>query len=259
MATTRVVITGANGAVGTMLLERLADRYEIVALGRTAGEGPNGIAIAEADIRSLDALLPHMEGVDTVVHLAGDASPDATWESVLELNIVGMRNVLEAARQAGVRRVVFASSNHAMGMYDRDGEWPVYNHQLPRPDSLYGVSKAFGETLGRFYHDEHGLEFIGLRIGWATPDPGEVDDDLLRAMWLSPDDTAQVIRCAIDAPVGVGIYYAISDNPNRRWDLTNTMLELGYRPRDNWEDVLGEQERVVEGGRPADPDWPNGS
>jgi NAD+ dependent glucose-6-phosphate dehydrogenase len=257
MAKKRVVITGASGMVGTMLLERLADRYEIVALGRSAGQGPKGISIAAADIRSLEALIPHMDGIDTVVHLAGDPATDASWESVLDLNIIGMRNVLEAARQQGVRRVVFASSNHAMGMYDRDGEWPVYNHQLPRPDSLYGVSKVFGETIGRFYHDEYGLEFIALRIGWATDDVGSVDDDLLRAMWLSPDDTAQVVERAIEAPVAFGIYYAISDNPNRRWDLTNTMLELGYRPADTWEDELGKRERVVEGGKPADPEWPD--
>jgi NAD+ dependent glucose-6-phosphate dehydrogenase len=84
-----------------------------------------------------------------------------------------------------------------------------------------------------------------------------VDDDLLRAMWLSPDDTAQVVERAIEAPVAFGIYYAISDHPNRRWDLTNTMLELGYRPADTWEDELGTRERVVEGGKPADPEWPD--
>lgn len=257
MVKKRVAITGAGGGVGTMLLERLADRYEIVALDVEPGDSPNGIRIHDADIRSLDELLPHMDGADAIVHLAGDPSPDGTWASVYELNILGTRNVLEAARQAGIPRVVFASSNHAMGMYDRNGEWPVYNHQLPRPDSLYGVSKVFGETIGRFYHDEHGLEFIALRIGWSTTDIESEGDDLLRAMWLSPDDTAQVVWRAIEAPVGFGIYYAISDNPNRRWDLTNTMLELGYRPQDNWEDVLGEREHIVEGGKPADPDWPN--
>lgn len=257
MAKKRVLITGAGGTVGTMLLERLAGRYDIVAVDVEAGEGPGGIPIMEADIRSLDDLLTHMDGVDSIVHLAGDPSPQATWESVYETNILGTRNVFEAARQKGVRRVVFASSNHAMGMYDRDGEWPVYNYQLPRPDSLYGVSKVFGETIGRFYHDEYGLEFIALRIGWATADVGSVDDDLLRAMWLSPDDAAQIVERSIEAPVTFGIYYAISDNPNRRWDVTNTMLELGYRPKDNWEDVLGEREQVVEGGKSADPDWPD--
>lgn len=258
MAKRRIMITGASGTVGSMLLERLAGHYDIVAVDVEAGTGLNDIAIQAADIRAIDELVPLMDGVDTVVHLAGDASPQATWESVSELNITGTRNVLEAARQQGVRRVVFASSNHAMGMYDRDGEWPVYNHQLPRPDSLYGVSKVFGETIGRYYHDEYGLEFIALRIGWATADVGAEDDELLRAMWLSPDDTAQVVQCAIEADVQFGIYYAISDNPNRRWDMTNTMLELGYRPKDSIDDVRKEH-NVVEGGKDTPDDWPEGS
>jgi NAD+ dependent glucose-6-phosphate dehydrogenase len=258
-AKTRVLITGASGNIGKMLTSRFADRYDLVLLGTRDATTEEGLPVHGADVRDLDALVPHMGGVDTVVHLAGDASPQATWESVSEVNILGTRNVLEAARLAGVRRVVFASSNHAMGMYDRDGQWPVYTHQLPRPDSLYGVSKVFGETIGRFYHDEYGLEFIALRIGWSTKDVGNIDDDVLHAMWLSPDDTARVIRCAIEAKVPFGIYYAISDNPNRRWDLTNTMLELGYRPQDSWEDALGLTEEVVEGGRPADPNWPNPS
>ena len=253
----RVLITGASGNIGKMLTARFADLYELVLLDAEETTTDEGIPVNRADIRDFGQVRPLVDGVDTVVHLAGDASPQATWESVYELNILGTRNVLEAARDAGVRRVVFASSNHAMGMYDREGAWPVYNHQLPRPDSLYGVSKVFGETLGRFYHDEHGLEFIALRIGWSTEEISERDEDLLHAMWLSPDDTGQVVERAIEADVPFGIYYAISDNPNRRWDLTNTMLELGYRPQDSWDEVLGEREDVVEGGKPTDPHWPN--
>lgn len=252
----RVLVTGASGNVGAMLTARLADRYELVLVDVDEGTTAEGLPVRTADITKLDELQPFMDAVDAVVHLAGDPSPQATWESVYTLNILGTRNVLEAARQAGVRRVVFASSNHAMGMYDREGQWPVYNHQLPRPDSLYGVSKVFGETIGRYYHDEYGLEFIALRIGWSTEEIGEQDAELLHAMWLSPDDTAQVVACAIDAEVPFGIYYAVSDNHNRRWDLTNTMLELGYRPKDRWDDALDEEEVVVEGGKPADPNWP---
>jgi NAD+ dependent glucose-6-phosphate dehydrogenase len=255
----RVLVTGGSGNIGAMVSDRLADGYDLVLVDIEEGTTANGLPISRADIRVLDDLNRYMDGVEAVVHLAGDASPEATWESVYELNILGMRNVLEAARLAGVPRVVFASSNHAMGMFDRDGEWPVYNHQLPRPDSLYGVSKVFGETIGRFYHDQYGLEFIALRIGWSTDDVGAVDEDILHAMWLSPDDTAQVIERAIEAKVTFGIYYAISDNPNRRWDLTNTMLDLGYRPKDSWEEALGRSEEIIEGGEPANPDWPRSS
>lgn len=121
------------------------------------------------------------------------------------------------------------------------------------------MSKVFGEALGRYYFDEHGLSFIALRIGWVCGDPTLVDTDLLHAMWLSEDDAAQVVRCAIEADIDFGIYYAISDNLNRRWSMTNTMLELGYRPRDSWSHEASADEPVVEGGRAVDDSWPKGS
>lgn len=253
----RVLITGATGDVGTLLSQRLAEDYDLVRHGRSAREDDPEIKVAE--LEAYDEVLALMDGVDTVVHLAGAASPEAEWDAVLGANIVGFRNALEAAREAGVRRFVFASSNHAMGMYDRHEEWPVYAHTPPRADSLYGVSKIFGESLGRFYHDEFGMDFIALRIGWVSGDPMLATVDLLHAMWLSEDDTEQIIRCAIEADVRYGVYYAISDNPNRRWDMTNTMLDLGYRPKDSWDEESGTRETVVEGGAPAPDDWPENS
>lgn len=255
----RVLVTGATGTIGLLLVERLAGDYDLVQHGRTPRTPEQEGELERADLTDYEDVAPLMEGVDTVLHLAGEASPEADWDAVLAANIVGYRNVLEAAREAGVRRIVYASSNHAMGMYDRHEQWPVYPHHLPRPDSLYGVSKVFGETLGRWYHDEHGLDVISLRIGWSSGDPMLADEELLHAMWLSDDDTEQVFRCAIEADVSHGVYYAISDNPNRRWDLTNTMLELGYRPKDSWTEESGEQEEVVEGGAPVRDDWPAGS
>ncbi len=255
----RVLITGATGGVGLVLVAGLRSEYELIQHGRTPRTPEQEKVLHTADLSSYNQVRALMEGVDTVVHLAGSASPESSWEDVLEANIIGLRNVLEAARAAGVRRVVYASSNHAMGMYDRAEQWPVYPHQLPRPDSHYGVSKAFGEILGRFYHDEHGLDFIALRIGWLSDDPGGTDSELLHAMWLSEGDAVRVVRAAIEAPVRFGLYYAISDNPNRRWDLTNTMVELGYRPRDSWPKHEREPERVVEGGARSPDDWPKGS
>lgn len=255
----RVLVTGATGKIGLVLADRLRDDYDIVQQGRTPRTEEQEEVLRRVDLADYAEILELMDGIDTVVHLAGQASPEGEWESVLSANIVGYRNVLEAARAAGVRRVVFASSNHAMGMYDRHGEWPVYPHHLPRPDSIYGVSKVFGETLGRYYHDEHGLDVINLRIGHYSDDPTATDEDLLRAMWLSGDDLVHVVRRAIEAGVRYGTYYAISDNPNRRWDLTSTMVELGYRPQDSWARLPGESEAVVEGGAPVRDDWPRGS
>ena len=255
----RVLITGATGGIGSHLATALAEDYELVLHGRSPDKAPEGVDLAIADLSEYDEVLALMDGVDTVVNMAGAAAPDSSWDAVLAANIIGVRNVLEAARKAGVRRVVLASSNHAMGMYDRYEQWPVYPDQLPRGDSLYGVSKVFGESLGRFYHDEHGLDVINLRIGWFSEDPLAADEDILRAMWLSPADCTRVVVRAIEAEVAFGLYYAISDNPNRRWSLTNTSLELGYRPQDSWTSLPGAEERIVEGGAPVRDDWPRDS
>ena len=257
--TRRILITGATGGIGLLLTERLRDDYEIVQQGRTPANDEQEKVLRKAELEDYDDVRPLMERIDTVVHLAGSASPESTWDDVLSANIVGFRNVMEAARDAGVRRVVYAPSNHAVGMYDRLEEWPVYPNDLPRADSLYGVSKVFGEVLGRFYHDEFGIDFIALRIGWSVENPLESDEDIMRALWLSPDDTEHVFRCAIEAQVPYGIYYAVSDNPNRRWDITHTMLDLGYRPQDSWIDLTAEAELIVEGGAPVRDDWPVGS
>ncbi|GAA1397920.1 NAD(P)-dependent oxidoreductase [Luteococcus peritonei] len=259
MTKRRILITGATGNIGQLLSERLQDDYEVLMQGRTPRTPRQEKELLKVDLNDFEAVRGLMDGVDTVVHLAGAASPESTWEEVLEANIIGLRNVLEAAQQGKVRRVVFASSNHAMGGYDRDGEWPVYPHQIPRGDSLYGMSKAMGETMCRFYHDEHGLEVICLRIGWMSGDPMLAEADILHAMWLSEDDCEQVVRRSIEAATTWGLFYAISDNPNRRWDLTNTMLELGYRPQDTWTDEAPEPEEVVEGGEAAPTNWPEDS
>lgn len=235
-----VLITGARGDIGTCLTERLQGAYRLRLHNRTPEAPLGGCDQVIADIAKLDEVRPIMEGVDTVVHLAGNRRVNGDWESILQANVIGIRNVLEAAKDAGVRRMVFASSNHAMGMYDRDGEWPVYNSMPVRPDSYYGASKAIGEVLGRYYYDAFGLSFIALRIGWFSADVTDgTDRPILRAMWLSPRDTANVVQGAIETDVGFGIYYAISNNPDRRWDITNTIIDLGYRPVDRWDEALG--------------------
>lgn len=229
----KVLITGAGGRIGGDLAQRLRDRYDLrLMYHRTVPADPPGEDIVTANCAEYDAVAAAMEGIDAVIHLAADPSTQAPWESVLPNNILSTYNVYEAARQAGVTRIVFASTNHVMGMYDRDGQWPIYADQPIRPDSLYGVSKAFGEALGRFWYDQHGVSVICLRIGWWLPEP---KDDISRWMWLSPRDAAQVVSRALDTDLGFGVFYAISANSGRHWDITATMEALGYRPQDDAE------------------------
>lgn len=229
----RVLITGAAGRIGRSLAEQLHERYDLrLQYHRTELEQPPVTDTVRADVAKYDEIAPALEGMDAVVHMAADPSTRASWESIHQNNIVGAYNVFEAARAAGVGKIVFATTNHVMGMYDRDRQWPIYAHQPVRPDSLYGVSKAFGEVLGRHYADQFGLSVICLRIGWFLPKP---HDEIGLWMWLSPRDCAQVVWRAIESDLHYGVFYAISRNSRRRWDITNTIAQLGYQPEDDAE------------------------
>jgi NAD+ dependent glucose-6-phosphate dehydrogenase len=239
----RVLITGAAGRIGSSLAESLKDRYNLRLLyHHTVPENPPSNDVFRADIANYDEVAPSLVGMDAVVHMAADPSTRADWASVRDRNIIGTYNVFEAARQAGVKKIVFASTNHTMGMYDRDRQWPIYANQPPRPDSLYGVSKIFGEALGRYYVDQYGLSVICLKIGWFLPKP---HNEIALWMWLSPRDAAQLVWRAIESPLLFGSFYAISRNSRRHWDITETMEKLGYRPEDDAElyakEILGEE------------------
>jgi len=235
----RVLITGAAGNVGASLAVSLKERYDLrLHYHHTVPEQQPVADFVRADIADYDAIAPALEGMDAVVHMAADSSTSATWESVRDRNLIGAYNVFEAARRAGCHKVVFATTNHVMGMYDRDQQWPIYATQPVRPDSLYGVSKAYGEALGRFYSDQHGLSVICLRIGWFLPKP---HNEIARWMWLSERDGAQVTWRAIESDLPFGLFYAISANSGRHWDITDTMNALGYRPEDDAERYFTDQ------------------
>ena len=245
VAAPTVLITGANGSVGRALTPSLADRYRLRLHSRSGGldlpEGPHELIGGDIE-RSADAAAM-VAGVDAIVHLAGQASAQSSWEEVRGPNVEGLRNVFEAARLAAVPRVVFASTNHVMGMYDRDHAWPIHPEQPVRPDGPYGVSKALGEALARYYADEFGLDAICLRIGWVLERP--FNEQGLR-MWLSPRDLGQLVIRSLEADVRFGIYYGVSANARCKWDVENARRELGYEPVDDSEafaaEALGAEE-----------------
>ena len=251
-AARRVLVTGAEGTIGTAVREHLAGRYELVSLTRTPQEFPSHVG----NIAELDAIRPAFEGCDAVVHLAASPAIETPWNDVLRNNLIGTYNVYEAARLAGCERIVFASSNHTVGMYEVEaapgiyepGVGPVVDHEAElRPDSLYGVSKIYGEALGRLYHERHGLSVFNLRIGSvrAEDDPTlpssnalfELDADgwhaRMRAVWLSRRDCAELIAACLDSEdVTWAVVYGVSANAGRFWDLEHARELLGWEPRD---------------------------
>ena len=229
----RIMITGAAGKIGSVLRNALRGSYPLIRVLDIAplGAPENGEEVCATDIRDAAALEKAMAGIDCVVHLAGMAV-EAPWEQVLPLNIGGCYNVFEGARRSGVKRIVFASSNHAIGFHRR--ERFIDTDVVPRPDTRYGVSKVFGEALGRLYADKYGLSVACLRIGsFLTPDRPTDSRQLLT--WISHRDMVQLVRRCIDHPdYHFVIVYGVSNNLRSRWDNSNVKF-LGYRPEDDAE------------------------
>lgn len=228
----RILITGAAGAIGTMLRTGLAGTYPLLRLTdvKPVVALAAGQEFAAADLADLAAVKSLMEGIDCVVHLGG-VPREGPWEAILPANIIGAYNVFEAARQSGVKRIVFASSNHVIG-YHR-AEKPVGIDAEPRPDSRYGASKVFGEALGRLYADKHGMSVACMRIGSFRARPENVRQ---LATWVSPRDMMQLVRRCIDAPdYHFLVLYGVSNNTRARW-RSPAAAAIGYSPQDNAED-----------------------
>jgi uronate dehydrogenase len=234
----RILIIGAAGQIGIALRQGLRGSYPLIRLVDVAplGTAEKGEEVLTADIRDLAAMEKATAGIDCVVHLAGQ-STEAEWEKVLPLNIEGCYNVFEAARRNGVKRIVFASSNHAIGFHRR--ERFIDNAVLPRPDTRYGVSKVFGEALGRLYADKYGLSVACMRIGsFVTPDRPTEARQLLT--WISHRDMVQLVHRCIDHPnYHFVVVYGVSNNLRSRWDNINAKF-LGYRPEDDSEKFAAE-------------------
>ena len=244
-----ILITGAAGQIGRALRGGLRGAYPLLRLLDVAplGDAAAGEEVLHGDIRDPAAMEKATAGIDCVVHLAGQ-STEAGWDKVLPLNIEGCYNVFEAARTSGVKRVVFASSNHAIGFHRR--ERFIDDQVLPRPDTRYGVSKVFGEALGRLYADKYGMSVACLRIGtFIEPDRPRDARQLLT--WISHRDMVQLVRRCIDHPhYHFVVVYGASNNLRSRWDNSNAKF-LGYRPVDDSEkfaaEILaqGKQEDVI--------------
>jgi NAD+ dependent glucose-6-phosphate dehydrogenase len=254
-----VLLTGAEGRVGQAILSELSGEYEWRLLDRDPPTRETRHEFVVADITDEEAVREAMAGVGAVIHLAGDPRPEAPWNSVLENNIDGTRNVLEAAVETGVEKVAFASSNHAVGAYETDERTPdlyrphddyrLDGTELPRPSNLYGVSKATGEVLGRYYHDEHDLSVVCVRIGNLTKNHPPKDYERGQAMWLSHRDCAHLFDRCLQADYDYEIVYGISDNDRKYYSLDRAKEVLGYDPQDDSAAFIeGESKEVGETG-----------
>jgi uronate dehydrogenase len=233
----RILLTGAAGGLGKVLRPGLKPFAQVIRVSDKVDVGPadGDEEVVTCDLADKEAVHRLVEGVDAVAHF-GAVSVEAKFQPILEANIVGVFNLYEAVRKHGVKRVVFASSNHVVGFYrqsDRiDADDPV------RPDGLYGVSKCFGENLSRFYFDRYGIETVCLRIGSSFP---MVKDRRMLSTFLSYRDLVELVRCALFAPrPGHTIVFGVSDNPAKWWDNAKA-AHLGYRPQDTSE---SQRERV---------------
>ncbi|MEO5882092.1 MAG: NAD(P)-dependent oxidoreductase [Caldimonas sp.] len=246
----RLLLTGAAGGLGRVLRPRLKRlcrvlRCSDIAAMDPAGDGEEVVVAPLEDAAAMDSLAA---GVEAIVHLGG-VSVEGPFQPILQANIVGVHNLYEAARKHGVRRVVFASSNHVTGFYRQDEV--VSPGEPMRPDGHYGLSKAFGENLSRFYFDRYGLETVCLRIGSSFPEP---KDRRMLATWLSYDDLERLVVASLTAPVvGHSVIYGFSDNTTRWWDNTSA-AHIGFRPRDSTEPYRAAAEArqpVLDRGDPA--------
>jgi NAD+ dependent glucose-6-phosphate dehydrogenase len=245
----RIAVTGAAGRIGSRLCDDLERDHEVIRID-VQGESP-------VDVCDLGAFRAALAGCETVVHLAGIVKVKADWPES-RANLEGTFNAFEAARLEGCKRVIFASSNHAVGMYEVDGAPGIYEPKngtllrtdVPyRPDGLYGVWKVFGEALGRYYSDEYGLQVACLRIGGIraddNPQPADISGEAgwlplsdaekrrrMAAIWMSHRDLAGLVRAVIASDVPYGIVYGISDNSRRFWDLEAGRTLYGFWPVD---------------------------
>ncbi len=251
----RVLITGAAGLVGGFLRVGLPEEYELSGLDLRPVAGLPGRV---ADLTDFDAARPAFDGQDVVVDLANDPSGNMPWDLAYRNNIPAIYNGLRAAQEAGVRRYVFASSNHATDGYEEDepyrsicrGEYdgidpatlPLITTTMPvRPRGPYGIAKVFGEAAGRSFSDTFGMSVICLRLG--TVDRGDGRPHALRqfATYLTRRDLVHLYHCAIEAPeyLKFAIFYGVSNNTWRFWDISDAQRLIGYRPQDNMEDWRG--------------------
>ena len=249
----KVLVTGSSGMIGSTLIKTLGDTFDFSGLDVRKSEHAPDVPTLITDGSNFNSMSSAFEGINAVIHLAADPAVETPWPDVMKNNISTTHNVYEASRVNGVKRVVFASSNHAVGNFELDdpynririgdydgltpGKFKRIDNTVPvRPDSDYGVSKVFGEATGRYYHEHFGLEVACLRIGTVNTQNSPAGSVRSMATWLSHRDLCQMVRQCLTQPIGFEIFYGVSDNTWRFWDTEYAKRVIGYAPQDNAEE-----------------------
>ena len=234
----KVLITGAAGEIGRVLAEGLRQDYDLRLLyHQTVLPVVGNEEIFVGSINNMEEMVKATAGIDTVVHMAGNPDDKAGFEEVMGVNIQGTYTTFEASKRSGVKQIIFASTNHVTGYYEIERVYTTPDMPV-RPDGYYGVSKIFGEALGRYYADAFGMSVICLRIGTCRSEDAVINrkNDRILSTWLSLRDTVHLVKRSIEADsIKFGIYYGISNNTRAHWDFQNAREELGYDPKDNAE------------------------
>ncbi|UCF00546.1 MAG: NAD(P)-dependent oxidoreductase [Deltaproteobacteria bacterium] len=241
MGLPRLLITGSRGRIGTVLMEALADSFEVYGVDIQDTAGERSFRADIADYEQLSSALQLLAPIPFIVHLAADPRVGAGWNSVLNNNIIGTKNLYEAAKEYGVKKVVFASSNHVTGAYEgippslhkQDSPRLIAVNDPVRPDSDYGTSKVFGEAVARQYYELYRIHSVCLRIGSFIADDNPTRNERVRRTWVSHRDLIQLVKKSILSEVEFGIYYGVSGNKGRFWDISNAEEEIGYCPEDD--------------------------
>jgi len=243
----KVGITGADGTIGTVLRNGLSEQHELTSF--TLEENQE-LGSTKMDLSKSAEVVGKFSGLDALIHLAADPSPDAPWESVQPNNIEATYNVFNECRRAGVSKIIFASTNHTQHgdtlLTTTETLDPSKNKILSlsdptNPDSLYAVSKLFGENLGKYFSERYGIQFVGLRIGWVVKgnDPTIMQDtpseDYMRAMYLSHRDCVHAFERSLEVDKKYLLAYAISNNSRKVFELTETIATLDFHPVDDAE------------------------
>ncbi len=234
----RVLVTGAAGNIGSFFAAKTHQKYNLRLMARAQDEDCSAIQnygeVVFCDLSDLEKLKQMCAGVDTVLHLAGDPSPNQTWDSALQNNVAGTYNLFVAAKSAACRRVIYASSIHAVSGYPKNIQ--VKTSEPVNPGDLYGVTKCFGEALGRYMAEQESLSVIALRIGGFQPEETAQKPSLaLMDAWVSQRDLTQLIERCIDVKqLQWAVFHGLSNNVFNRLDISDARELVGYDPTDDF-------------------------